>query len=167
MNEFFRPHIVLNHSPSLASKVVMGFDVERFVNPVNEGLLCCICRDVLEDPLQAPCEHAYCSTCINGWLVHENCCPEDRRLLFSSQLKPPFRYLCTCSFSCDIKKFRLMFISDSLVQLLTIQCQYTHQFALTAGATSHVSLCVTVNAVGACCNYQLFPCSVHYYGIIL
>nr|KAG5709020.1 hypothetical protein BaRGS_004659 [Batillaria attramentaria] len=32
----------------------MGYDIERFVDVVNEGLLCCICRDVLEEPLQAP-----------------------------------------------------------------------------------------------------------------
>lgn len=57
----------------------MGYDIERFVKPVNEGLLCCICRDVLEDPQQAPCEHAFCSTCISAWLVTESTCPEDRQ----------------------------------------------------------------------------------------
>ncbi|XP_066288860.1 RING finger protein 151-like [Branchiostoma lanceolatum] len=71
----------------------MGFDIERFVGTVNEGLLCCVCRDVLEDPLQAPCEHAYCSTCIHGWLVHDRICPEDRQPLNITQLRPLFRYM--------------------------------------------------------------------------
>ncbi|KAK3086033.1 hypothetical protein FSP39_012415 [Pinctada imbricata] len=71
----------------------MGYDIERFVGPVNEGLLCCICRDVLQDPLQAPCEHAFCKTCIEGWLVNEVTCPEDRQILSSSRLKPLFRYM--------------------------------------------------------------------------
>ena len=71
----------------------MGYDIDRFESPINDGLLCCICRDVLEDPLQAPCEHAFCSTCIRGWLVHEQTCPEDRQLLFESQLRPIFRYM--------------------------------------------------------------------------
>uniref|UniRef100_A0A8B9SL15 E3 ubiquitin-protein ligase NRDP1 n=1 Tax=Anas platyrhynchos TaxID=8839 RepID=A0A8B9SL15_ANAPL len=50
----------------------MGYDIERFVGYVNEGLLCSICRDVLEDPLQAPCEHAFCTACIHGWLRFKN-----------------------------------------------------------------------------------------------
>ncbi|CAL9705785.1 unnamed protein product [Knipowitschia caucasica] len=71
----------------------MGFDLERFVGYVNEGLLCCVCRDVLERPLQAPCEHAFCSACISSWLVHHSSCPEDRLPLESGSLKPLYRYM--------------------------------------------------------------------------
>ncbi|XP_072024705.1 RING finger protein 151-like isoform X2 [Amphiura filiformis] len=71
----------------------MGYDIERFEGTVNDGLLCSICRDVLEDPLQAPCEHVFCSTCIHGWLVHEQICPEDRQSLSVSELRPIFRYM--------------------------------------------------------------------------
>ncbi|RVE62626.1 hypothetical protein OJAV_G00159230 [Oryzias javanicus] len=71
----------------------MGFDLERFVGYVNEGLLCCVCRDVLERPLQAPCEHAYCSSCISSWLLHHHTCPEDRLPLDVSNLKPLYRYM--------------------------------------------------------------------------
>lgn len=71
----------------------MGYDTDRFISPVNDALSCCICRDVLEDPLQAPCEHAYCRTCIEAWLVHETSCPEDRRPLTLSSLRPLFRYM--------------------------------------------------------------------------
>ena len=72
----------------------MGYDIERFVSPVKEDLICSICRDVLEDPLQSPsCEHAYCSICIQGWLVHRGTCPEDRLPLHIETLKPLFRYM--------------------------------------------------------------------------
>lgn len=71
----------------------MGFDTDRFTSPVNESLTCSICRDVLEDPVQAPCEHAYCRSCIEGWLVHETSCPEDREPLCVSDLRPLFRYM--------------------------------------------------------------------------
>ncbi|XP_040210610.1 E3 ubiquitin-protein ligase NRDP1-like [Rana temporaria] len=71
----------------------MGYDIERFLGYVNDGLLCCICRDVLEDPLQAPCEHAFCAACIHGWLVHHNNCPEDRQTLAVSELRPLHRYM--------------------------------------------------------------------------
>lgn len=70
----------------------MGYDIERFVGYVNEGLLCSICRDVLEDPLQAPCEHAFCTACIHGWLVHHSNCPEDRQVIDVSVLRPLYRY---------------------------------------------------------------------------
>lgn len=73
--------------------VGMGFDLGRFLGEVNDGLLCCICRDVLEDPVQAPCEHAYCRRCIEGWLANETRCPEDRKNLSLSHLKPLFRYM--------------------------------------------------------------------------
>ncbi|KAM6101035.1 RING finger protein 151-like isoform 1-T7 [Theristicus caerulescens] len=71
----------------------MGYDIERFVGYVNEGLLCSICRDVLEDPLQAPCEHAFCTVCIHGWLVHHSNCPEDRQMIDVSLLRPLYRYM--------------------------------------------------------------------------
>lgn len=69
----------------------MGYDLERFVGYVNEGLLCCVCRDVLERPLQAPCEHAFCSSCISSWLVYHRSCPEDRLPLDVGSLKPLYR----------------------------------------------------------------------------
>ncbi|CAN9514240.1 unnamed protein product [Ophioblennius macclurei] len=71
----------------------MGYDLERFVGYVNEGLLCCVCRDVLERPLQAPCEHAFCSACISSWLLHHHSCPEDRLPLDVASLKPLYRYM--------------------------------------------------------------------------
>ncbi|KAG8133789.1 hypothetical protein E2320_011567 [Naja naja] len=71
----------------------MGYDMERFVGYVNEGLICCICQDVLQDPLQAPCEHAFCTSCIRGWLIHHNSCPEDRQSLDLSALQPLYRYM--------------------------------------------------------------------------
>ncbi|XP_068942734.1 E3 ubiquitin-protein ligase NRDP1-like isoform X3 [Petaurus breviceps papuanus] len=71
----------------------MGYDIERFVGYVNEGLLCSICQDVLKDPLQAPCEHAFCASCIHGWLVHHSSCPEDRQALNMSMLRPLYRYM--------------------------------------------------------------------------
>ncbi|XP_073532881.1 RING finger protein 151-like [Phyllobates terribilis] len=67
----------------------MGNDIERFLGYVNDGLLCCICRDVLERPLQAPCEHAFCASCIP---VYNNC-PEDRQTLAVTDLKALHRYM--------------------------------------------------------------------------
>ncbi|KAK6186397.1 hypothetical protein SNE40_008439 [Patella caerulea] len=71
----------------------MGYDIDRFLHVINEGLLCCICQDVLQDPVQAPCEHAFCRLCIQGWLRDEKSCPEDRRPLIVEELRPLFRYM--------------------------------------------------------------------------
>ncbi|KAG2459734.1 RNF41 ligase, partial [Polypterus senegalus] len=64
----------------------MGYDIERFVGYVNEGLLCCICQDVLENPTSGICRTCLCSTCIHGWLVHHHNCPEDRQSLDVSSI---------------------------------------------------------------------------------
>lgn len=71
----------------------MGYDTDRFITPVHDDLTCSICRDVLEDPVQAPCEHAFCRSCIEGWMVQETTCPEDRRPISESSLQPLFRYM--------------------------------------------------------------------------
>lgn len=86
----------------------MGYDLERFVGYVNEGLLCCVCRDVLERPLQAPCEHAFCSSCISSWLVYHRSCPEDRLPLDVGSLKPLYRsaHLFVCIYTCKGSLFQ-------------------------------------------------------------
>ncbi|XP_032078110.1 E3 ubiquitin-protein ligase NRDP1-like [Thamnophis elegans] len=109
----------------------MGYDMERFVGYVNEGLICCICRDVLQDPVQAPCEHAFCTSCIHGWLIQHNSCPEDRQFLDLSILRPLYRYMrndlnrlqlhCTnrdrgCEIVCSLES----------IDSHEYECEYTH-----------------------------------------
>lgn len=72
----------------------MGYDVHRFEGEIDEELMCCICREVLRDPVQAAdCEHAFCIECIQGWLNEHQTCPVDRTGLTQSDLKPPPRIL--------------------------------------------------------------------------
>ena len=59
----------------------MGYDVERFESPVDDELLCAICKGVFQDPMMAPCEHVFCSSCINEWLDRQNTCPVDRKAI--------------------------------------------------------------------------------------
>lgn len=99
----------------------MGYDTDRFGSPVNDALLCCICRDVLEDPVQAPCEHAYCRTCIEAWLVHETTCPEDRRPLSHTSLRPLFRYMKNDLNKLEIKCRNRAYGCESIVALELIE----------------------------------------------
>lgn len=72
----------------------MGYDIQRFEGEVDEELMCPICHQVLEDPLQVPqCEHAFCSACIKEWLARNDSCPVDRTAVTSEQLKPVPRIL--------------------------------------------------------------------------
>lgn len=133
----------------------MGFDTERFTSHVNDALLCCICRDVLEDPVQAPCEHAYCRTCIEAWLVQETTCPEDRRPLSYSSLRPLFRYmkndLNRLQITCRNKAYGCGYISalelietherDCLYERLKCPNERCTLFAMRQDISEHVRTC--------------------------
>ena len=72
----------------------MGWDSKRFTrqDSVVDGLKCSICLDILEEPVQAPCEHTFCKTCIQNWLDQgKRSCPVDRQELSSDSFKPPTR----------------------------------------------------------------------------
>ncbi|NXV79224.1 RNF41 ligase, partial [Atlantisia rogersi] len=121
----------------------MGYDIERFVGYVNEGLLCSICRDVLEDPLQAPCEHAFCTACIHGWLVHHSNCPEDRQMIDVSLLRPLYRYM-----KNDLNRLQLhcknrengceMVCSLESIDRHERECEYSQIPCSNAGCTAQV-----------------------------
>ncbi|CAG2182765.1 unnamed protein product, partial [Oppiella nova] len=56
----------------------MGIDTNRLVaNKIDEGLLCPICCDILEEPVMIDiCEHAFCRKCIGIWMGGHKTCPE-------------------------------------------------------------------------------------------
>ncbi|XP_005105312.2 E3 ubiquitin-protein ligase NRDP1 [Aplysia californica] len=104
----------------------MGVDTDRFVSQVNDGLLCSICRDVLEEPLQAPCEHAFCRACIQGWLVNECTCPEDRQPLFLSDLRPLFRYMRN---DLDRLQLHCQYFTEGCLTVCTMESLRSHETA--------------------------------------
>lgn len=72
----------------------MGWDKDRFVNKdsILSDLICAICTDVISDPIQTPCEHCFCKSCISRWLEEEQkSCPIDRKQLTQEDLKKPNR----------------------------------------------------------------------------
>ena len=43
----------------------MGIDTDRFVSTVNDELICIICSEVLENPMEcSTCQTNYCESCI-------------------------------------------------------------------------------------------------------
>lgn len=45
----------------------------------SDEVTCSICFEGIEHPLETPCHHVFCGTCITQWLVDHPTCPLDRR----------------------------------------------------------------------------------------
>lgn len=72
----------------------MGWEIKRFVEKesILEDLVCSICMEVLENPVQTSCGHTFCEKCVHKWLDQgERTCPVDRHQLTIFALKPPTR----------------------------------------------------------------------------
>eukprot|EP00899_Mesostigma_viride_P014359 jgi/Mesvir1/22924/Mv19440-RA.1 len=63
--------------------------------PLYEDLVCVICKGVLQDPVEGPCEHVACRECLDGWLQRSNKkrCPTCRQTLFPKMIKPAHQVL--------------------------------------------------------------------------
>ena len=69
----------------------MGWNIGRFIDidRVLDDFICVICTDVVENPVQTPCEHIFCRDCIMEWLISgKNSCPVDRKPLKLDNLNP-------------------------------------------------------------------------------
>lgn len=68
----------------------MGIEVERFVDEVNFELICTICCDVLENPVECTtCQSNFCYSCSEMWKAKSNECPNRCELI----LQKPHRFL--------------------------------------------------------------------------
>jgi Zinc finger, C3HC4 type (RING finger) len=54
----------------------------------DHPLHCSICCDVSFNPVITPCQHVFCRVCIESGLRNAPCCPNDRRSLDRSSLRP-------------------------------------------------------------------------------
>ena len=66
----------------------MGWDVDRFPGEVDSELICCICKGILEDPVESLCRHVFCSICVKLWLNQNGTCPQCRNQIYERDLKP-------------------------------------------------------------------------------
>jgi len=68
----------------------MGFNIQRFIGPVDPNLICGICSYVLEDAVLTPCGHTFCLNCITTWLARPSTdtCPECRSHVSLTNIKP-------------------------------------------------------------------------------
>ena len=52
-----------------------GYEDELFQYPVGPSFHCCICTNVIKDPVMCHNEHIFCRTCITRHLMHSHTCP--------------------------------------------------------------------------------------------
>lgn len=63
-------------------------EINRFLNPPAD-LVCCICKEIFERPVQSSCQHYFCYNCIRAWLEHtgeSSKCPVCTQVITASTL---------------------------------------------------------------------------------
>ena len=60
---------------SIVHPGMSGYLLESFVEPVDESLICRICRGVLNSPRKTPCGHVFCLSCLSSWIEYYGVCP--------------------------------------------------------------------------------------------
>ena len=54
----------------------MGLDTDRAIDEINSELICPICEEIVDDPIECSnCEKAFCSQCIQDWSSVKKECP--------------------------------------------------------------------------------------------
>ena len=77
-----------------ASKLAVyetGYEDERFEHPVGPSFHCCICTNVIKDPVMCDNEHIFCKACITRHLLNSQTCPTCMQPLTVETLKEPSR----------------------------------------------------------------------------
>ena len=72
----------------------MGWNIDRFLSKetIVDEFICSICTDVVQAPVQTPCQHLFCEECITRWINEgHRTCPEDRQELTINALQEPSR----------------------------------------------------------------------------
>ncbi|KAK4242197.1 TNF receptor-associated factor 6 [Achaetomium macrosporum] len=66
---------------SLPKSSILELDYQsiEYIGPVDETLLCPICRTPFHSPITTPCGHTFCAGCINRALELQSVCPIDRQ----------------------------------------------------------------------------------------
>eukprot|EP00899_Mesostigma_viride_P002158 jgi/Mesvir1/11943/Mv00274-RA.1 len=71
----------------------MGIDLDRLVTqPVNPEYVCILCKGLMWDPVEGPCEHSMCRACIEPWLATEETCPHCHEPLALNALRQAHRF---------------------------------------------------------------------------
>lgn len=116
-----------------------GYDRERIVGVADktlDELICAICYAVLKNPLMTDCcQQTFCDDCITEWIGEQNSCPNCRKVVMSSQLRPIPRLL------------------KNMIDELIIKCEFQRNGCssrVTIGQLAHHMECCPHNPKALC-----------------
>ena len=93
----------------------MGWNIDRFIakESIVDEFICAICTDVVENPVQTPCQHLFCNECIRRWINEgHRTCPEDRQALTVNVLKTP-----NCKIFCRLHYFKRVRVFEKFCEM--------------------------------------------------
>ena len=105
----------------------MGFDTDRFASDLKDELICLICQEVLEDPMEcSECQTNFCLSCITLWKTKSDLCPNRCKLNLQRSHKFLRSVLDNLPIFCIFKREGCQEISrlDSISNHETNHCKY-------------------------------------------
>ena len=114
--------------PCLSHKMASfetGYEDERFQHPVGRGFHCCICTNVIKDPVMcSPNEHLFCRACITQHLKNSQTCPTCREPLTVKTLKQASRTVTNLLYEL---KMRCQFFARGCTQFVELENLENHE----------------------------------------
>ena len=102
-----------------------GYEDERFQHPVGRGFHCCICTNVIKDPVMcSPNEHLFCRACITQHLKNSRTCPTCREPLTVETLKQASRNVTNLLYEL---KIRCQFFDRGCTQFFELENLESHE----------------------------------------
>ena len=102
-----------------------GYEDERFQHPVGRGFHCCICTNVIKDPVMcSPNEHLFCRACITQHLKNSRTCPTCREPLTVETLKQASRNVTNLLYEL---KIRCQFFTRGCTQFVELENLESHE----------------------------------------
>lgn len=73
----------------------MGLDLDGFLHPerISSQLICPICTQVLDNPVQTPTDHLFCEDELLEWLSRSSLCPATNTQLDPDSIRRPSRII--------------------------------------------------------------------------
>ncbi|KAL2142800.1 hypothetical protein VTI28DRAFT_694 [Corynascus sepedonium] len=65
--------------PNGSCVIKLDYQAIEYIDPVDETLLCPVCKTPFHSPITTPCGHTFCAACINRALETQPTCPIDRQ----------------------------------------------------------------------------------------
>jgi hypothetical protein len=136
----------------------MGYDPDRFAEEVISDLICIICSEVLEDPVEcSKCQTNFCRACIDDWSARKAECPNRCALV----LQAPHRFLKTTlgqlKIRCSNEGCEQVVNLEQLTQHETGQCGFRLMKCSNAGC----SVALAANELqlhSPNCSFQMVSC---------